>query len=251
MIIIKTPDEVQKIQRACKIAAIVLREIKKFIKAGISTLDIEEQIVRIIKEHKATAAFKGYRGFPASACISVNNVVIHGIPSKNIKLNNGDIVGIDVGTYLDGYYGDAAYTYSVGTINSRAQRLLKIAEEALYKGISKAVVGNRVSDISNAIQEHVEGNGYSVVRKFVGHGIGRSLHEEPQVPNYGEPGKGARLREGMTLAIEPMINEGGYEVNILKDGWTAVTEDGSLSAHFEHTIVITKDGPVILTKLEN
>lgn len=251
MIIIKTPQEVKKIGNACKIVALILRDIKKIIKSGVSTADIEEHIVKIIKDNNAKAAFKGYRGYPASACISVNNVVIHGIPSKSVKLNNGDIVGVDVGVYLDGYYGDGAYTYAVGTINDKAEKLLTITEEALYKGIEEAIVGNRVSDISFAIQKHVEKNNFSVVRKFVGHGIGRSLHEDPQVPNFGEPGRGARLREGMTLAIEPMINAGGHEVKVLKDGWTAVTEDGSLSAHYEHTIVITNDGPLILTKLES
>jgi methionyl aminopeptidase len=249
MIILKTEQEIQRIERACKVVAYVLKKVGDIIMPGVTTAEIEEHIVRLIKEKGAVAAFKGYRGFPASACISVNECVIHGIPSKSRRLKEGDIVGIDVGVYLDGYYGDGAYTFPVGIISEDAERLLRVTEEALYLGIEKAIVGNRVSDISSAIQTHVEGHGFSVVRNFVGHGIGRSLHEDPQVPNFGRSGQGARLKSGMTLAVEPMVNAGGHEVKILNDGWTAVTSDGSLSAHFEHTIAVSKWGPKILTIL--
>ncbi|MCX8027908.1 MAG: type I methionyl aminopeptidase [Thermodesulfovibrionales bacterium] len=250
MIIIKTPQEIEKIRKACRIVAQILEKLKGFIRANMTTADIEDFIVKEIKERGGKPAFKGYRGYPANACISVNDVVIHGIPSKNKKVKDGDIVGVDIGVYLDGYFGDGAYTYQIGRIDDRAARLLKVTEEALYKGIEKAVVGNRISDISYTIQRYVEDNGFSVVRNFVGHGIGTSLHEEPQVPNFGKAGQGCRIREGMTLAIEPMVNEGKSEVKVLSDGWTAVTQDGSLSAHFEHTIAVTKNGPEILTKTE-
>ncbi|MFQ3574654.1 MAG: type I methionyl aminopeptidase [Thermodesulfovibrionales bacterium] len=250
MIIIKTPQEIERIRRASRIVAQILNGLKKVIKAGMSTADIEDYIVNEIKERGAKPAFKGYRGYPASACISVNETVIHGIPSKSKRLKDGDIVGVDIGVYLDGYFGDGAYTYQVGKVDERASKLLKVTEEALYMGIEKAVVGNRISDISNTIQRYVEANGFSVVKNFVGHGIGRSLHEDPQVPNFGKAGQGCRIKEGMTLAIEPMVNEGSSEVKILSDGWTAVTADGSLSAHFEHTIAVTKNGPEILTKSE-
>lgn len=248
MVILKTPQEIDKIRKASRIVAEILSELKAVIEVGMTTADIEEFIVKKIRTRGAKPAFKGYRGFPSSACISVNDVVIHGIPARNKKLKEGDIVGVDIGVYLDGFFGDAAYTYQVGRVGERALRLLKVTEESLYKGIEKAVVGNRISDISHSIQKHVEENGFSVVRSFVGHGIGSSLHEEPQVPNFGKAGQGYRIKEGMTLAIEPMVNEGGSEVKILNDGWTAVTADGSLSAHFEHTIAVTKNGPEILTK---
>jgi methionyl aminopeptidase len=192
-------------------------------------------------------AFKGYRGYPASICTSLNNEVIHGIPSKRV-LKEGDIISIDLGVYKDGFYGDGAVTLPVGKIDPGWEKLLKVTEEALYIGIGNARAGNRVSDISHAIQKHVESNGFSVVRAFVGHGIGRELHEEPQIPNFGSPGRGPRLKEGMTLAIEPMVNAGGYEVFVLDDGWTAVTLDNKPSAHFEHTVLISINGPRILTK---
>jgi methionyl aminopeptidase len=249
MIIIKSQAEIKKIAASCRIVAEVLENLKTYIKAGLSTADMENYINKQITERNAIPAFRGYRGYPASVCISVNEQVVHGIPSRHVKLKNGDIVSIDMGVVLDGFYGDAAITISIGNINAEASRLLKVTEEALYIGIDKAVVGNRVSDISAAIQNHVESNGFSVVRAFVGHGIGRQLHEEPQVPNFGEPGQGPRLREGMTLAIEPMVNAGGPDVKILDDGWTAITADGSLSAHYEHTVAITKNGAEILTKL--
>lgn len=249
MITIKSQDEIEKIARACKIVAQILKDLREIVKPGITTKDIEAFVDRTISEKGAVAAFRGYRNYPSSVCTSVNDQVVHGIPS-NRRLTEGDILSIDLGVFLHGYYGDGAVTFPVGRINPRAERLLKVTEEALYIGIEKAKPGNRVSDISSSIQRYVESHGYSVVRTFVGHGIGRSLHEEPQVPNYGSPGHGPRLREGMTLAIEPMVNEGTHEVRILDDGWTAVTADGSLSAHFEHTIVITKNGAKILTKID-
>lgn len=249
MIIIKSRTEINKIAAACRIVAEILEGLKAFVKAGISTADIETYVDREIKRRGAIPAFKGYRGYPSSVCISVNEQVVHGIPSRAARLENGDIVSIDLGAILDGFYGDAALTIPVGDISPDTSRLIRVTEEAFYKGIEKAVAGNRVSDISAAIQEHVESNGFSVVRAFVGHGIGRSLHEEPQVPNFGKPGQGPRLKEGMTMAVEPMVNAGSPDVKILDDGWTAITADGSLSAHYEHTVAITKNGAEILTKL--
>ncbi len=249
MIIVKSQSEIQNIAAACRIVAEILEALKTFVMFGISTAEIENYVDREIRKRGAIPAFKGYRGYPSSVCISVNEQVVHGIPSRAVKLGNGDIVSIDLGVILDGFYGDAAITVPIGNISPDASRLIRVTEEAFYKGIEKATAGNRVSDISAAIQEHVESNGFSVVRAFVGHGIGRSLHEEPQVPNFGKPGQGSRLKEGMTLAVEPMVNVGGPDVKILDDGWTAVTTDGSLSAHYEHTIAITKNGPEILTKI--
>jgi len=248
MIILKSPEEIEKLTRSCQIVAETFEYLRNKIKPGITTKEIELLAETYIRERKAVPAFKGYRGFPGSICASVNEEVIHGIPSDRVLLQ-GDIIGIDLGVYKDGFYGDAAYTFPVGQITSDTERLLRITEEALSKGIEQARVGNRISDISYAIQNHVETNGYSVVRAFVGHGIGQELHEDPQVPNFGRPGHGPRLRPGMTLAIEPMVNEGGYEVVVLDDGWTAVTMDNGLSAHFEHTILITEDAPRILTKI--
>lgn len=248
MIILKTQEEIDKMAQACRIVAETLEDIKSFVKPGISTKEIEKFAEERITKKGGTPAFKGYRGYPASICTSVNNQVIHGIPSQ-LRLKNGDIISIDLGVYLNGFYGDGAVTLPVGEIGPQARKLLKVTEEALYIGIRKATPRNRVSDISSAIQNHVESNGFSVVRSFVGHGIGTSLHEEPQIPNFGQPGQGPRLKEGMTLAIEPMVNSGGYEVGILEDGWTAVTLDNGLSAHFEHTIAITDNDPVILTKI--
>lgn len=249
MIIIKTQDEVEKIARACKIVAEILNALKEIVKPGITTKDIEVFVDKTIAERGAVAAFRGYRNYPSSVCTSVNDQVVHGIPS-GLRLKEGDILSVDLGIYLEGFYGDGAVTFPVGRISPSAERLLRVTEEALYIGIEKARPGNRVSDISSSIQRYVESHGYSVVRTFVGHGIGRSLHEEPQVPNFGAPGQGPRLREGMTLAIEPMVNEGTYEVRILDDGWTAVTADGKLSAHYEHTVVITRNGARILTKID-
>ncbi len=232
--------------RACRIVAETLEALEAVVKPGISTKEIERLVEEMIAARGATPAFKGYRNYPSNVCTSVNDEVVHGIPSGRV-LNEGDIVSIDLGVCEDGFYGDAAVTLPVGRISPAAQQLIEVTKTALSIGIERAKPGNRVSDISHAIQRHVESHGFSVVRAFVGHGIGRSLHEEPQVPNFGEPGHGPRLREGMTLAIEPMVNAGGYEVAVLDDGWTAVTADGSLSAHWEHTVAITRNGARILT----
>lgn len=248
MIILKSQEEIKRIAQSCDIVARTLNAVKAIVKPGITTAEIESFADAYIRAKNAVPAFKGYRGYPASICTSVNNEVIHGIPSERV-LKEGDILGVDLGVYKDGFYGDAAYTFPVGKICPEVERLLKVTEESLYIGIGNAREGNRVSDISYSIQSHVESNGFSVVRAFVGHGVGSELHEEPQVPNFGPPGRGPRLRPGMTLAIEPMVNEGGYEVLILDDGWTAVTTDGKLSAHFEHTVLVTLNEPRILTKI--
>lgn len=250
MIIVKTQDEIARISRSCRIVAEVIKGLETFVKSGMTTKDIENYCERKIRQRGGVPAFKGYRGFPANVCISLNNQVIHGIPSRSVIISEGDMVSIDIGVYCNGFYGDGATTIAIGRIPDAAQKLLETTREALFVGISKATEGNRVSDISFAIQEFVERHDYSVVRAFVGHGIGRSLHEDPQVPNYGTSGKGARLKRGMTLAIEPMVNAGEPGVIILDDGWTAVTADGSLSAHFEHTVAITGNGPKILTNLD-
>ena len=247
MIVIKTAREIRQMQDACKLSARALRLAGEAVEPGVSTLEIDTLVRKYIEEQGATPSFLGYGGFPASACISVNNVVIHGIPSKKTILKAGDIVSIDVGAYLNGYHGDNAYTFACGDISKEAQALLDATKESLYVGIKQAVAGNRVGDISAAVQEYTEARSYSVVRDFVGHGVGAKLHEEPSVPNFGTPHRGARLIPGMTLAIEPMTNMGGYEVEVLDDEWTVVTVDNSLSAHFEHTIAVTPDGPVIMT----
>jgi methionyl aminopeptidase len=247
MIILKSPEEIEKIAQACLIVAKTIKAVEKMVRPGLTTLEIENFADDFIRLHGGLPAFKGYRGYPASICTSVNNEVIHGIPSKRV-LKEGDILGIDLGVYKDGFYGDGAVTVPVGEIGPDLQKLIRVTEEALYASIENARVGNRVSDISYSIQKHVESHGFSVVRSFVGHGIGRQLHEEPQIPNFGPPGRGPRLREGMTLAIETMVNAGGYEVFILDDGWTAVTVDGKPSAHFEHTVLVALDGPRVLTK---
>lgn len=249
MIILKSQDEIKRMADACRIVADVLEGIKQGVAPGVKTIELDRFAESFIISRGAKPAFKGYRGYPASVCTSVNEQVVHGIPSTN-RLKEGDIVSLDIGVYYRGFYGDAALTLPVGKVSAQTERLLAAAEESLYRGIEKAVPGNRLSDVSAAIQECVEEEGFTVVRNFVGHGIGRELHEEPQIPNFGRPGQGPELREGMTLAIEPMVNAGGWEVMILDDGWTAVTKDGSLSAHFEHTIAVTGDGNVILTKQE-
>ncbi|MBI5562918.1 MAG: type I methionyl aminopeptidase [Deltaproteobacteria bacterium] len=230
------------------IVAEVLRTLKEKASPGITTLDLEKIAAEEIKKKKAVPAFKGYRGYPFCLCTSVNEQVVHGMPSKRVLLD-GDILSVDVGVLYDGFYGDAAITVPVGTASAEALRLIDITALSLAKGIEAARIGNRLMDIASAVQRCVEAVGFSVVRDFVGHGIGRSLHEPPQLPNFGAPGVGERLKAGMVLAIEPMINAGGYKVKVLKDGWTAVTEDGSLSAHFEHTVAITEDGPHVLTRL--
>jgi len=246
VIIIKSEEEINKVGKACRIVAETLGYIRDFVREGVSTRELERKAEEFILARGGTPAFKGYRGYPASICTSVNEQVVHGIPSE-ARLREGDIISIDLGVYHGGFYGDAAVTLPVGRISPGAQRLLRVTEEALWAGIGAVREGARVSDIGSAVQGHVEANGFSVVRTFVGHGIGKLLHEEPQVPNYGTPGKGPRLRTGMTLAIEPMVNAGGYEVVVLDDGWTAVTADGSLSAHFEHTVAVTENGASVLT----
>jgi methionyl aminopeptidase len=248
MIILKSLQEIEKIRKACLIVADVLDAIRGMVRPGVTTQALDEFAERFIVAAGAKPAFKGYRGYPKTLCTSVNHEVIHGIPSKSAVLKQGDIIGIDVGTILDGFYGDAAITLPVGTITPEAERLMRVTEESLSRGIAQAQAGNRLYDISHAVQKHVESNGYSVVRDFVGHGIGRNLHEDPQIPNFGDPGQGPRLKPGMVLAIEPMVNVGGSATVTQEDNWTAVTADGSLSAHFEHTIAVMQDGPWILTK---
>jgi len=248
MIILKSLQEIEKIRKACLIVSDVLDRIREHVRPGISTQALDEIAERQILAAGSKPAFKGYRGYPKTLCTSVNNEVIHGIPAKEVVLNVGDIVSIDVGAIVDGFYGDAAVTMPVGTISKEAERLIKVTEESLYRGIDQARTGKRLYDISYAVQSHVEAHGYSVVREYVGHGIGRNLHEDPQIPNFGSQGQGPRLKPGMVLAVEPMVNAGGSATAVKDDGWTAVTSDGSLSAHFEHTIAIMPDGPWILTK---
>ncbi|HHN64148.1 MAG TPA: type I methionyl aminopeptidase [Nitrospirae bacterium] len=248
MIPVKSREEIKKIRRASQIVAEALSTLKQVIAPGITTKELEQIAEEVIRSRGGVPAFKGYRGYPASICASVNDEVVHGIPSIDVILREGDIISIDLGVIYEGLIGDAAMTVPVGRVDKETERLIRVTEEALYKGIKEARISRRVGDISHAIQRYVESHGFSVVRAFVGHGVGRSLHEEPQIPNFGYPGKGPKLKEGMTLAIEPMVNAGTYEVVIMKDGWTAKTADGSLSAHFEHTVLVTRNGPEILTK---
>lgn len=248
MIILKSKSEIDKMRIACRIVAEVLQELVCLARPGVRTLELDAFAERSIRARGAVPAFKGYRGFPKTLCVSVNEQVVHGIPSKR-RLKEGDIVGLDLGAKWDGYYGDAAMTVPVGNIASITESLLATAREALYLGIKEGSPGRHLSDISHTIQRYAEGQGYSVVRAFVGHGIGTALHEEPQVPNFGPPGRGPRLKVGMVLAIEPMVNIGDADVEILDDGWTVVTADGQLSAHFEHTVAITEAGPEILTRV--
>lgn len=247
MIEVKSKEELQKVESACRIVADTLQYLGGLVAPGISTGELERRADEYIRKQGGTPAFKGYRGYPASICTSRNSQVVHGIPSDRDVLHEGDIISIDLGVIFDGFYGDAAITYPVGEISGKARRLLEVTEQSLRAGIDKAVAGNRISDIGHAVQALVERNGFSVVRSFVGHGIGKSLHEEPQIPNFGAPGRGVRLRAGMTLAIEPMVNAGRYDVVVLDDGWTAVTRDGSLSAHFEHTVAVTENSARVLT----
>ncbi len=248
MILLKKEKELAIMRECGRIVALSLQKMAEAIHPGVTTMELNKIGEEVLRQCGATPSFKGYRGFPAGVCISVNCEVVHGIPGRR-KLREGDIVSLDVGAYLSGYHGDGAWTYPVGEVSSEARNLLRVGEYALYKGIEKARVGNRVGDISHAIQDFVESEGYSVVRDLVGHGIGRSLHEDPAVPNFGRAGTGPRLRAGMTLCIEPMINQGRPEVRCLEDGWTVVTRDGSLSAHFEHMVSITPKGPEVLTVL--
>jgi len=250
MIVLKTRSEIEKIRTASKYAMEILLYLKDFIKEGIKTMELERLCEDRLRQYnkKVRPAFKGYNGYPYCLCISINDEVVHGMPDERI-LKRGDIVSLDFGIEYDGFYGDVALTEGVGDISEEAKKLLLITEESLYKGINETKEGNRLNDISYAIQHHVESAGFSVVREFVGHGIGRNLHEEPQVPNFGEKGKGIRLKKGMVFAIEPMVNMGNHKVYIKENGWTAATVDGSLSAHFEHTVAITDKGTEILSKL--
>ena len=241
MIVFKTPEEVEVMAKASRMVAEALQILKKEVRAGISTDELDRIAEDAIRSRGGVPAFKGYRNYPKTLCASVNDQVVHGIPSGR-RLMDGDIIGLDLGAIVGGFYGDSAVTVPVGSVSPDVQRLIRVTEEALLLGIEQAVVGNRLSDISHVVQTHVEAAGFSVVTEFVGHGIGRQLHEEPQVPNYGKPGQGPRLQPGMVLAIEPMVNMGKSPVRILDDRWTAVTQDGSLSAHFEHTIAIQAQG---------
>jgi methionyl aminopeptidase len=246
VIVCKSPSEIEKMRAANALVAGVLAELAAMVAPGVTTRDLDEVAERLVREGGAEPAFKGYRGYPATLCASVNEQVVHGIPSSR-RLVDSDILSLDMGVKLNGFFGDSAVTVPVGDITEDAQRLLTVTQEALEHGIAQVRVGNRISDIGHAIQLHVESHGFSVVREFVGHGIGAALHEEPQIANYGEPGRGPRMAEGMVLAIEPMVNMGRPAVKVLADGWTAVTRDGSLSAHFEHTVAVTRQGPLILT----
>jgi methionyl aminopeptidase len=247
MILLKSPQELAKMEVANQIVAEILGEIKERVGPGVETRELDELAEEMCRDRGVEPAFKGYRGYPRSICISVNEEIVHGIPGPR-RLKAGDVVSLDFGVKYRGYYGDAALTVAVGQVSSRARELLAITEKALYAGIEQARVGKHLSDISYAVQTTVEGAGFGVIREFVGHGIGRALHEDPQIPNFGPPGRGPLLQAGMTLAIEPMTTMGAWQVKILKDGWTAVTQDGSYSAHFEHTVAVSENGPLILSK---
>ena len=247
MIELKSGREIGLMRRGGHILSEVMDRLRTSVKPGMSTLEIDTDVEEFIRSRGAIPAFKGYRGFPATVCISINEEVVHGIPSSSRHVKEGDIVGLDLGCIVEGYYADCAFTLAVGEVPPRVQELLDVTRESLERGITECRPGRRLSDVSHAIQSHVERHGFSVVRAFVGHGIGRALHEEPQVPNFGDPGRGPQLRAGMVLAIEPMVTMGSWEVRILDDGWTAVTKDGSLAAHFEHTIAVTESGPEVLT----
>ena len=248
MVILKLPEEIEKARASNRIVAEVLSRLREKVKPGIKTKDLDKFAEEIAQKRGAEPAFKGYHGYPHSLCISINEVVVHGMPSERL-LVEGDIVGLDFGVYYQGFFGDATITLPVGKVTQKALRLMQVTEQSLYAGIEQAKEGNRLGDISAAVQSVVEDAGYSVVRDFVGHGIGKNLHEEPQIPNFGQKGRGIELKRGMILAIEPMVNEGKYKVQVLPDGWTVVTKDGSLSAHFEHSVAITDNGPDILSKL--
>ncbi|MDD6479069.1 MAG: type I methionyl aminopeptidase [Oscillospiraceae bacterium] len=247
MVVLKTGRELSIMKEACRISAGALQVIRDAVEPGITTAELDRIAEKYILSQGAVPNFKNYQGYPATACISVNNEVIHGIPSEKRKLVSGDIVSVDLGAVFNGYHGDNAATFAVGDISDEAKRLIDTTRESLYEAIRMACPGNRIGDIGYAVQKYVEDRGYSVVRQFVGHGIGTHLHEAPEVPNFGTPGRGIRLLPGMTLAIEPMINIGKGDVKIMPDGWTVLTKDGSLSAHFEHTVAMTPDGPQIMT----
>ncbi|MBI2264350.1 MAG: type I methionyl aminopeptidase [Armatimonadetes bacterium] len=246
MIILKSEKEIEKIRECGRIVARVLDYLSSLAQPGITTDDLDEAADRFIREHGGSPSFKGYKGFPKSICTSIDDEVVHGVPRKR-KLREGEILSLDVGVYKHGYHGDSALTIAIGAISEEKEKLLRVTREALYKGIEMGRQGLRLMDISHAIQSHVEANGFSVVRELVGHGIGKDMHEDPQIPNYGLPGQGPRLAAGMVLAIEPMVNKGGPKICVKDDNWTIVTQDRSPSAHFEHTIAITENGPVILT----
>ena len=247
MITIKSDREILLMKEAGRIVALAHQEVKKHIKPGVTTLELDRIIEKVIRDNDATPSFKGYGGFPGSACTSVNEQVVHGIPSRKVKLKDGDMISVDIGANYKGYHGDSAWSYEVGQVTKEVSKLMEVTKESLFEGLKYAKAGNRLTDISHAIQSYAESFGYSVVREFVGHGLGKQLHEDPQIPNYGLPGKGPILKKGMTLAIEPMINMGRKEVKVLKDNWTAVTIDKLPSAHYEHSILITEDEPIILT----
>lgn len=248
MITVKSKRELSLMRKAGVVVAAAHELMRESVKPGVTTMELDSIAENYIIKQGASPAFKGLYGFPASICVSINEEVVHGIPGPR-ALQEGDIISIDIGAQIDGFYGDAAKTYAVGKVNDKTLHLLKITEESLYKGIEMACVDNRLSDISYAVQTHAESNGFSVVRDYVGHGIGKKMHEEPQVPNFGSPGRGPRLVSGTTLAIEPMINMGTYEVKTLEDAWTVVTVDSKPSAHFEHTVAVTEKGPEIITKV--
>jgi len=248
VIVLKSPREIERMRVPCRMVAEILELLAEKVKPGVTTRDLEQLASTESRKRNAKAAFKGYHGYPSALCCSPNNQVVHGMPTDE-PLKSGDILSLDFGILYDDFYGDSAITLAVGEIGEGSRRLLKTTNESLYEGIQKAVPGNRLFDISFAIQDYVENRGFSVVRDFVGHGIGKSLHEDPQIPNYGSPGKGIILKAGMVLAIEPMINEKSHQVKVLEDGWTVITLDGGLSAHFEHTVAITDKGPDILTRL--
>ncbi len=248
MISVKSRHELEIMREAGRIVAMAHAQVKRVIAPGITTRELDDVVEQVIQRAGATPSFKGYQGFPAAICASVNEELVHGIPGER-QLQEGDIVSVDIGAFFKGYHGDSAYTYAVGSISQEAQRLLDMTEASLYEGVKRAIVGNRLSDISHAIQSYVDPRGMSIVREYVGHGIGREMHEAPQIPNFGPPGRGPRLKAGMVLAIEPMVNAGGPDVRTLLDNWTVVTEDGSLCAHFEHTVAVDDNGPVLLTVL--
>jgi methionyl aminopeptidase len=246
MIVYKSPKEIEKIRAAGAIVHRTLQMLFENLKPGMTTLELDRIAEDFIRSHDAVPSFKGYNGFPGSICVSIDNEVVHGIPGPR-RFEEGQIVGLDVGVYKDGYHGDAAWTYAIGEIDAATQKLMEVGEECLKRGISKAVAGNHLGDIGEAIQSYAEANGFSVVRDLVGHGVGKKLHEEPQVPHYGKAHTGIELKKGLVIAIEPMINAGVFRVNMLSDNWTIVTADGKRSVHFEHTIAITENGPKVLT----
>ena len=247
MIELKTTSELERMRRAGRVVAGLLERLTKLVRPGVKTKLLDEEALAYLRAQGAKPAFLGYRGFPASICVSVNEEVVHGIPGERV-LHEGDLVSLDVGAVVDGFYADAAASVGVGAISTQAGRLMETTRQALEEGIAQALAGNRVSDISSAVQRRVERDGFGVVREFVGHGIGQALHEDPAIPNFGPPHMGPRLKAGMVIAIEPMVTMGGYDVEVLSDGWTAVTKDRSLAAHFEHTVVVTDHGPEVLTE---